>query len=183
MTFAFSQRDIEAVAALPPLPVMSPKPQTSMSDSEAELVRAVEKYKADSSVWRTTLSENLGQLKQMMAVAAEPGNDTILRLLRDDILSGLIDSVDLAINAMKENRTAHDAHAKAKLEQINAASPQIARHITRIEKQYLTARDEQYDWAVQFYYALLALRAEFDPEARGGPTFENADDLIPSLHS
>jgi len=85
MTFALSQRDIEAVAVLPPLPVMSPKPQTSVSDSDAELVRAVEKYKADSSVWRTALSENLAQLKQMMAVAGEPGNDTILRLLRDDV--------------------------------------------------------------------------------------------------
>jgi hypothetical protein len=182
MTFSFSQREIEAVAALPPFPVFSPEVQAKVRDADAEFGRALKSYKGDSVVWRANLSQNLRRLKEMMAVAAEPGNETMLRFLRDDVLSRLISSIDVAIKAVGEIR-AVQAGTKERLDQINALSPQMGRQMRRLEKQYWDALDEQYNAAVEIYYALLALQAEYDPDARGGPSFENADDLIASLDS
>jgi hypothetical protein len=182
MTFAFSQHDIEAVAALPPLPAMSPRVQAKARDADAEFARALKQYKADSLIWRANLSQNLQRLKEMMAVAAEPGDDKILRFLRDDVLPRLTASVDAAIKVLGENR-ATQVGTKAKLDQIDSLSPRMAQNMRRLDKQYWDIVDEQYNDVVEIYYGLLALRAEYDPDARGGPSFENVEDLIDSLHS
>ncbi len=46
----------------------------------------------------------------------------------------------------------------------------LAERMNGLERAW---RDER----VRFYYALLALRAEHDPEARGGPSFNTPEDL------
>jgi hypothetical protein len=52
----------------------------------------------------------------------------------------------------------------------------------KILKRLYEAGVAQHNARVDFYHFLLAQRTEHNPDYRGGPTFDNARDLIADLH-
>jgi hypothetical protein len=53
--------------------------------------------------------------------------------------------------------------------------------LRELQTRLLKAEASFINALVDYYYFLLALRAEHDPDARGGPSFDNPDDLAAYL--
>ena len=62
------------------------------------------------------------------------------------------------------------------------SSSDNAHFAKKILKRLYEAGVAQHNARVDFYHFLLAQRAEHNPDYRGGPTFDNAGDLIADLH-
>jgi hypothetical protein len=53
--------------------------------------------------------------------------------------------------------------------------------LRELQTRLLKAEADYINALADTYYFLLALRAEHDPDARGGPIFDNPDDLAAYL--
>lgn len=65
----------------------------------------------------------------------------------------------------------------------NAISPIVAAAIAEIAKRSLQLAEQEIEERLDFALFMRALRAEFDPEARGGPTFDEPGALGRYLRS
>ena len=62
-----------------------------------------------------------------------------------------------------------------------AVDPAGARRLRKLQKRILKAQTSFIDEIVASYYFFMALRSDFDKDARGGPSFRNADELAAYL--
>jgi hypothetical protein len=97
-------------------------------------------------------------------------------------LSKLIETVDAIIKRDAESVASSQRIGRRMLRESKKNSPPDERalidSIIREVMRYTTAT---HNLKINLYYRLLALRAEYDPEARGGPSFDNIDDLLAYL--
>ena len=56
-------------------------------------------------------------------------------------------------------------------------STEAGRFLRKQIRQMLDAMLEEHNRSVEHYYFLLALHADYDPEARGGPSFADPAEL------
>lgn len=101
--------------------------------------------------WRETLPASIGRLRQALYDDEDCRAETL----------AFLDTVIAAVSAKIDAESV----LAGSDEEGEAPAGTIA-----IERAW---RDER----VRFYYELLALRAEYDPDARGGPVFDTADGL------
>ena len=115
--------------------------------------------------------EDLSALPERTAI-----NDQLSRL------DAFIEQVDGAVEA---ERLALE-QSRFSNKQVVATMMKTSSDNAHFAKKFLNRLYEagvaQHNARVDFYHFLLAQRAEHNPDYRGGPTFDNADDLIADLH-
>jgi hypothetical protein len=86
------------------------------------------------------------------------------------------------IENSKATLVSQQAEADALLAQAASVSVANARLARRAVNKFFELGDDLHNETVEFYYFLLALRAEYDPDARGGPSFDDPKALGDYLH-
>jgi hypothetical protein len=97
-------------------------------------------------------------------------------------LETLIAAVDLKLASERAENAAVDKNWRRIVKGSKARSKAYATRVGGIARRMSEISAKWHNERVNFYYELLALRAEHDPEARGGPAFDKAEDLVAYLH-
>ena len=121
--------------------------------------------------WRDNLRLSAERFREAFQKAEEPASD-MLALLDTVIaaVSAKIDAEAAGAGSVEARWRSEAAPARASGATREAWITELAGRMDDLERAW---RDER----IRFYYALLALRAEHDPEARGGPDFETSEEL------
>lgn len=88
-------------------------------------------------------------------------------------LSETIAGFEALIENSKATLVSQQAEADALLAQaasVSVANARLARHAVN---KFFELGGDLHNETVEFYYFLLALRAEYDPDTRSGPSFDN----------
>jgi hypothetical protein len=96
-------------------------------------------------------------------------------------IDGLVEVVSKIIDDQKARLEAGRIETDRKIAKAASTDANAARLLRKLQKRLLKAETDFINALVDYYYFLLALRAEHDPDARGGPSFDNADDLAAYL--
>jgi hypothetical protein len=104
-------------------------------------------------------------------------------LLADVLLhiDGLVEVVSKLIDDQKTRLEVGRIETDLKIATAASADANAARSLRELQTRLLKAEADFINALVDHYYFLLALRAEHDPDARGGPSFGNPDDLAAYL--
>jgi hypothetical protein len=92
-------------------------------------------------------------------------------------LSETIAGFEALIEKSKAALVSQQAEADALLAQAASVSVANARLARRAVNKFFELGGDLHNETVEFYYFLLALRAEYDPDTRGGPSFDNPKTL------
>jgi hypothetical protein len=116
---------------------------------------------------RTRLADDI---KNILSSSPESLADVLLHI------DGLVEVVSRTID--DQRATLEVGRIETDLKIAKAASAANAAGLLReLQTRLLQAEAYFIDALVEYYYFLLALRAEHDPDTRGGPSFDNPDDL------
>jgi hypothetical protein len=96
-------------------------------------------------------------------------------------IDGLVEVVSKIIDDQKAGLEAGRIETDRKIAKAASADRNAARLLRKLQRRLLRAEVNFINALVEYYYFLLALRAEHDPDARGGPSFDNSDDLATYL--
>jgi|SRR6185295_8823413 len=96
-------------------------------------------------------------------------------------IDGLVEAVSKTIDDQKARLEAGRIETDRKIANAASADGNAAGSLRKLQTRLLKAEVDFINALVDYYYFLLALRAEHDPDARGGPSFGNADDLAAYL--
>jgi hypothetical protein len=96
-------------------------------------------------------------------------------------IDGLVEVVSKIIDDQKARLEAGRVETDRKIAKAASADGNAAGSLRELQTRLLKAEASFIDALVDHYYFLLALRAEHDPDARGGPSFDNPDDLAAYL--
>jgi hypothetical protein len=109
-------------------------------------------------------------IKNILSSSPESLADVLLHI------DGLVEVVSRTID--DQRATLEVGRIETDLKIAKAASAANAAGLLReLQTRLLQAEAYFIDALVEYYYFLLALRAEHDPDTRGGPSFDNPDDL------
>jgi hypothetical protein len=93
----------------------------------------------------------------------------------------LLEVVSKIIDDQKARLEAGRIETDRKIANAASADRNAATLLRKLQTRLLKAETNFINALVDYYYFLLALRAEHDPDARGGPRFDNPDDLAAYL--
>jgi hypothetical protein len=96
-------------------------------------------------------------------------------------IDGLVEVVGRTIDDQRATLEVGRIETDLKIAKAASADANAARSLRELQKRLLKAGTDFINALVEYYYFLLALRAEHDPDARGGPSFDNPDDLAAYL--
>ena len=96
-------------------------------------------------------------------------------------IDGLVEVASKVIDDQKARLEAGRIETDRKIAQAASADGNAAGSLRKLQTRLLKAEADFINALVEYYYFLLALRAEHDPDARGGPSFDNPDDLAAYL--
>ena len=122
----------------------------------AKKIKAIEQKQNISASFRTIAKENPELVKQAFVQLGET-----------------IAAFETLIENSKTTLAGQQAEADALLAQAASISVANARLARRAVDKFFELGGDLHNETVEFYYFLLALRAEHDPDARGGPSFNN----------
>jgi hypothetical protein len=121
---------------------------------------------------RTKLASDIGNI---LSSSPELLGDVLTHI------DGLVEVASKAIDDQKARLEAGRIETDRKIAKAASTDPNAARFLRKLQKRLLKAETGFINALIDYYYFLLALRAEHDPEARGGPSFNNADELAAYL--
>jgi hypothetical protein len=104
--------------------------------------------------------------------------------LRADVLAhidGLVEAVSKVIDDQKARLEAGRIETDRKIANAASVDGNAAGSLRKLQTRLLKAEASFINALVDYYYFLLALRAEHDPDTRGGPSFDNPDELAAYL--
>jgi hypothetical protein len=141
------------------------------------IIRSVKGFEESVTQWRADMLSVQQGLAHMYKSLSELSDGTAFndQLLR---LDEFIEDVDKEIESERlalEQRKFSDR-------QVIATMMKSSSDNAHFMKKIYEAGAAQHNARVDFYHFLLAQRAEHNPDYRGGPTFDNAGDLIADLH-
>jgi hypothetical protein len=122
----------------------------------ARKIKAIEQKNSINASFKTVAKENPELVDQALAQ-----------------LSETIAGFEALIENTKARLVSQQAAADALLAQAASISVANARLARRAVNKFFELGGDLHNETVEFYYFLLALRAEYDPETRGGPSFDN----------
>lgn len=169
----------DALATIGRPPTLEFHPQ-SVETAEAELDAAILAYRRHLMTWRVDVIEIISTLEAALKEERVVGGDNALRQSLRDVIAPINAAVNSAVHRAERAATI-SPEDKANLDLASAADPALAKIADAATKNFL--------WAVQSFCDVLydirdrveALEWDYDPDARGGPVYENADDLLASL--
>jgi chromosome condensin MukBEF ATPase and DNA-binding subunit MukB len=113
---------------------------------------------------------------------------TGLRLLDEALkerMQGLDEFIEQVDREIEDERLALERSKlsnRQAIATIMKSSSDNGHFMKKVLKRLYQAGVDQHNARVDFYHFLLGLRAEYNPDYKGGPTFESAKDLIADLH-
>ncbi|HXO71962.1 MAG TPA: hypothetical protein VN838_23625, partial [Bradyrhizobium sp.] len=96
-------------------------------------------------------------------------------------IDGLVEVVSRTIDDQKGRLEAGRIETDRKISKAASTDRNAAGSLRELQARLLKAEADYINALVDYYYFLLALRAEHDPDARGGPSFDNPDELAAYL--
>lgn len=96
-------------------------------------------------------------------------------------IDGLVEAVSQTIDDQKARLEAGRIETDRKIANAASADGDATGLLRKLQMRLLKAETDFINALVEYYYFLLALRAEHDPDARGGPSFDNPEDLAAYL--
>jgi hypothetical protein len=176
MTFPTLKEAYETFAAPPDIPDAALDVTQGRADFRAQMTRTVEDYADRISRWRDDIAQARAQIRDSLGSflpQASP-EDRAAALAE---LQALIEFVSEQI--ARDKRLV--GHAKTRWgARIENLDPMPVTDVRFIRKQLDRGLDliyERHDRQVEFYYFLLSLLAEYDPDSSDGPVFDNPDEL------
>lgn len=153
-----------------------------LADDIQEFNRKISSAEVEVSVWRAKSMQKLREgFEQLRQDVQDMPPSVVGEAFRPVIDSALEDIRALVVR--HETPFGDDPRLVPILEKMKKAPAQARRYFKDQIQRADAIRVKYHDTFVSAYYEMLAFRAEFDPEAKGGPTFDNADDLIAYLRS
>jgi hypothetical protein len=145
------------------------------------LLRTVKRFEESVARWRADMlivQQGLAHMYEDLSVLPDNTaiNDQLAKL--DDFIEQVDDAVESERLALEQSRFSN----KQVVATLMKTSSDNAHFAKKILKRLYEAGVTQHNARVDFYHFLLAQRAERNPDYRGGPAFDNAEDLITDLH-
>ena len=116
-----------------------------------------------------------GDIKNILSSSPELLADVLLHI------DGLVEVVSRTIDDQKAKLEVGRIETALKIAKAASAAGNATGLLRELQTRMLKAETNFINALVEYYYFLLALRAEHDPDARGGPSFDNPDDLAAYL--
>ena len=126
----------------------------------ARTIKAIEQKNSINASFRTVANENPELVGQALVQ-----------------LSETIAAFEALIEKSKATLVSQQAEADALLAQAASVSVANAKLARCAANKFFELGGDLHNETVAFYYFLLALRAEYDPGTRGGPSFDNPKTL------
>jgi hypothetical protein len=174
------RKAMETFAAAPQQPTDA-APAVPGHQQRENLLRTVKRFEESVARWRADMLivqqglahmyEDLSALPDNTAI-----NDQLAKL--DDFIEQVDDAVESERLTLEQGRFSNKQVIAAMMK----TSSDNAHFAKKLLKRLYEARVAQHNARVDFFHFLLAQRAEHNPDYRGGPTFDNAEDLIADLH-
>jgi hypothetical protein len=133
-------------------------------------------YEGRAETWQRQLDQAEQQLQITLTEEAREWSDKD----RDAALASLerlASAVDGHLSLEKTRIAEMERALVARLGGDLELPAEVARFLQEHAERVLQSLRRQHDRAVEFYYFLLALHAEYDRDARGGPTFSDPAEL------
>lgn len=176
------QQAFEAFSDAPEPPELARRPAETRAQLRDRMAKTVLEFGGQVLRWRTSTYERLAQLRQVYADLAAKGENAFSTASRDE-LGALIERVSERLSHSKDVVSEAERQWRWALDPVKGMPAQEARFLRKQVRRALNQLADMYDNNVDFYYSLLALAAEYDPETRSGPTFDNAEDLVAYLRA
>lgn len=176
------QHAFDAFTNAPVPPELAPRPAETRVQLRDRMAKTVQEFGGQVFRWRTRTYETLAQLRNAYAELAAKGDDPYSAASRAE-LAALIERVGERLSQSKDLVSDAERQWRWALDPVEGIPAQEARFLRKQVRGALNQLADMHDNNVDFYYSLLALAAEYDPEARGGPTFDNAEDLVAYLRA
>jgi hypothetical protein len=96
-------------------------------------------------------------------------------------IDGLVEVASKIIDEQRARLEAGRIETDRKIAMAASADRNAAGSLRKVQTRLLKAEADYINALVDYYYFLLALRADHDPDSRGGPSFDNPDDLAAYL--
>jgi hypothetical protein len=177
MDLAALESAVNTFAAAPKRPKLelAPSPTAHAAGMGAQMETLVRSYVEGIHEWRLEVHRRQCELwtacETLKGLPPEALKETL------PLLDDLIDFVDRNISLKRAFLDQAEKQAKRVSALLRQARPNDARAPKLRLKKVMQAAVLEHNTRVEFYDFLLALRSEFDPAARGGPVFENPEDL------
>jgi hypothetical protein len=114
-------------------------------------------------------------IKNILSSSPESLADVLLHI------DGFVEVVSQIIDDQKARLEVGRIETDLKIAKAASADANAARSLRELQKRLSKAGTDFINALVDYYYFLLSLRAEHDPDARGGPSFGDPDDLAAYL--
>jgi hypothetical protein len=174
------RKAMETFAAAPQQPADA-APAAPGHQQRENMLRSVKRFEESVVRWRADMlivQQGLAHMYEDLAALADKTaiNDQLARL--DEFITHVDNEVESERLALEQSRFSN----RQVIATIMKTSSDNAHFTKKLLKRLYEAGVAQHNARVDFYHFLLAQRAEHNPDYRGGPTFDNAEDLIADLH-
>jgi hypothetical protein len=173
------RKAMETFAAAPQSPASAaPIPGHGQREN---IIRSVKRFEESVTRWRAdmlTVQEGLAHMYQSLSELSDGNafNDQLSRL--DEFIEDVDKEIESERLALEQSKFSN----RQVIATMTKASSDNARFAKKIFKRLYEAAVAQHNARVDFYHSLLGQRAEHNPDYSGGPTFDNAGELIADLH-
>jgi len=147
-----------------------------------DLQRIVDRFDRETAVWIARMSQNLEHSSARLTALVKEFSPEVMGPAMVPILS---DAIDVASEAIIEHEVPyHDrAEVKQAFDKLREVSGPAGRFLRKQLNHLEDVRVKRHNAVVDFYYALLGLRAEMEGKIEGGPSFDDPKALADYLHS
>jgi len=182
MSLAQLREDFANVAQdLPPAPKFV---RTAANDNDANLLKIFERdvsyYNSQIDSWYDRALKNVACMRKVFEMAHTENPEYAVLLL--DLLNSVDQNVDLMVSYAKD-MLEPPAETKATLDKAANINRHARRVVQKAEEMYKKAMLRFYQYVLDIKDEVNILTWDYDPEARGGVVFDNADDLIAHLNA
>jgi len=149
--------------------------------SREQMMRNVKRFENEVAQWRSDMLMARSAMTDMCKSTLElraPQLEQVLFASLDEF----VELVDNEIEMERMDLEGSRFSSKQAIATIAKKSSDNAHLVQKLLKRIYDAGVERHNARVDFYRFLLELRAQYNPDYRGGPTFESADELIDDLH-
>jgi hypothetical protein len=164
-----------------PQPPRDDAPAAPGHAQRENMLRSVKRFEESVARWRADmLIVQQGLAHMYEDLSAVPDSSAI-----KDQFAGLDEFIEHVDNEVESERLALEQSRfsnKQVIATMMKTSSDNAQFVKKLLKRLYEAGVTQHNARVDFYHFLLAQRAEHNPDYRGGPAFDNAEDLIAELH-
>lgn len=174
---AFKQAmEIFAAAPQPPADLAAPG-----FSKRQNILRLANKFADDVAQWRAGMIQVRQGLTDIFRDTLEIAPKEMGIRIRG--LDEFIEQVDRNIEDERRVIDESELGDRQVVATLKKSSSDNAHFLRKVLKKMREAAILQHNTRVDFYRFLLALRADYNPEYSGGPTFDNAEDLINDLRN